>query len=303
ALHNSGERFPEPACHPGTRVEILDDLKQWSAGSADSELPILWLHGTAGIGKSAIAQAFAGSCNRDGRLGASFFFKRGHPKRGTWHGLIPTVVYQLANAVPSFSDAVKHAVEGDRLVFGRSLEIQFQRLLVQPLKRSSSASFIPVIVLDGLDECDGNKVQQQILTLFIDAILSRYLPVQLLIASRPESHLREVFAEERMKRICRFYELSEDHTARKDIETYFTNEFRRIKGEFNSRGIDLGAIWPAPEVIDRLVNRSSGVFIYASTVIRFTEDEYRHPVDALSSVLNLDPQSTSPLDDLYTEIL
>ncbi|KAJ7450145.1 hypothetical protein FB451DRAFT_1101958, partial [Mycena latifolia] len=44
ALHNSGERFPEPACHPGTRTAILEELKSWSLDtSLDST--ILWLHG------------------------------------------------------------------------------------------------------------------------------------------------------------------------------------------------------------------------------------------------------------------
>ncbi|KAJ7906719.1 hypothetical protein B0H13DRAFT_1471023, partial [Mycena leptocephala] len=44
-------------------------------------------------------------------------------------------------------------------------------------------------------------------------------------------------------------------------------------------------------------------FIYAATVIRFVDDQYSHPQDRLNSVLNLDPTSTAPLDDLYTQIL
>ncbi|KAJ7798731.1 hypothetical protein B0H14DRAFT_2200899, partial [Mycena olivaceomarginata] len=44
-------------------------------------------------------------------------------------------------------------------------------------------------------------------------------------------------------------------------------------------------------------------FIYATTVICFIDDEYHHPADRLNSVLKLDPRSTAPLDDLYTQIL
>ncbi|KAF8143213.1 hypothetical protein K438DRAFT_1783958 [Mycena galopus ATCC 62051] len=40
-----------------------------------------------------------------------------------------------------------------------------------------------------------------------------------------------------------------------------------------------------------------------TTVIRFVEHEYSHPIDRLESVLALNPQSTAPLDDLYTQIL
>ncbi|KAJ7805606.1 hypothetical protein B0H14DRAFT_2237766, partial [Mycena olivaceomarginata] len=52
-----------------------------------------------------------------------------------------------------------------------------------------------------------------------------------------------------------------------------------------------------------LVRMSSATFIYATTVIRFINDEYHHPADRLNSVLELDPRSTAPLDDLYTQIL
>lgn len=38
-------------------------------------------------------------------------------------------------------------------------------------------------------------------------------------------------------------------------------------------------------------------------MIRFIDDEYHHPSDRLECVLKLDPCSTAPLDDLYTEIL
>ncbi|KAF8212972.1 hypothetical protein K438DRAFT_1549766, partial [Mycena galopus ATCC 62051] len=68
------------------------------------------LNGSAGIGKSAIAQQFAGECQVQGRLGASFFFKRRHPKRGTWNGLFPTIAYQLATLITALSLHVQQAV-------------------------------------------------------------------------------------------------------------------------------------------------------------------------------------------------
>ncbi|KAJ7678426.1 hypothetical protein B0H14DRAFT_2488807 [Mycena olivaceomarginata] len=88
ALHDSGERFPEPACHPGTRTATMEELHLWSTDTS-TESTILWLHGCAGAGKSAIAQMFAKSLQTEGQLGASFFFQRGHLKRGTWHFIGP----------------------------------------------------------------------------------------------------------------------------------------------------------------------------------------------------------------------
>ncbi|KAJ7136415.1 hypothetical protein C8R43DRAFT_955890 [Mycena crocata] len=61
-------------------------------------------------------------------------------------------------------------------------------------------------------------------------------------------------------------------------------------GNFMGRGIDLGENWPPPDAGERLVKMSSGTFIYATTVIRFIDDEYYHPSERLEAVLNLDPR-------------
>ncbi|KAJ7634374.1 hypothetical protein FB45DRAFT_1141275, partial [Roridomyces roridus] len=75
AMHDSAVRPPDPSCHPGTRNAILERLDQWSFEQPDDSA-IFWLHGCAGIGKSAIAQQFAASCQARGQLGGSFFWKR-----------------------------------------------------------------------------------------------------------------------------------------------------------------------------------------------------------------------------------
>ncbi|KAJ7116988.1 hypothetical protein C8R44DRAFT_983315 [Mycena epipterygia] len=302
ALHDSVERFPEPACHPGTRTAILDELKSWSVDTSP-ESALLWLHGSAGMGKSAIAQMFAGYCQQKGRLGASFFFRRGHPKRGTWDGLVTTIAYQLAKSVPEFLLPLQQAMEADKLIIGRAIPVQFRRLIVEPFRHAPVPQIIPIIVLDGLDECADHTVQQQILRLFIGAIQDHWLPIQLLLISRPEPHLRDILETSEALTICRPLELSADKSAYKDIRTYLQDEFSRIHSNCMAGGIDLGADWPTPDALNHLVNKSSGIFIYATTVIRFVSDEYSHPGDRLASVLILDPLSTAPLDDLYTQIL
>ncbi|KAJ7117002.1 hypothetical protein C8R44DRAFT_708283 [Mycena epipterygia] len=302
ALHDSVERFPEPACHPGTRTAILDQLKSWSVATSP-ESALLWFHGSAGMGKSAIAQMFAGECHKQGRLGASFFFRRGHPKCGTWDGLITTIAYQLAKSVPEFLSPLQQAMETDKLVVGRAIPVQFERLFMEPFRHAVTPQIIPVIVLDGLDECAGHTVQQRILGLFIGSIRAHQLPIRLLIISRPEPHLRELLETKETLSICRPLTLSADDSAYEDIRKYLQDEFSRIHSAYLVRGIDLGAIWPTSDALNHLVKMSSGIFIYAKTIICFVGDEYSHPGDRLASVLSLDPLGTTPLDDLYTQIL
>ncbi|KAJ7852413.1 hypothetical protein B0H13DRAFT_2084024 [Mycena leptocephala] len=293
--------FSEPPCDYGTREAIAQDLRAWSQAKSNEAnvKPILWLHGAAGMGKSFIAGRFTQEC----RAHASFFFKRGHSKLGMWGGLVATIAYQLADLAPKFSAALRQVIERDKMVIDRSIPVQFQALLVEPFMAMSDPEFRPVVVLDGLDECADHKHQQKILLLLIIAIRDGLLPMRLLISSRPEPHLREILEDAEVVPLCRPMVLSADESAYNDIRIYLRNEFRRIHTEFTGRGINLGEIWPSTDTVEQLVKRSSGVFIYATTVIRFVEDEYSHPVDRLAAVMALAPESIAPLDALYTEIL
>jgi hypothetical protein len=152
-----------------------------------------------------------------------------------------------------------------------------------------------------LDECKDHPIQAQILRLLIGAIHEQQLSLHLLIVSRPEPHLRDVLAN--THDICWHLAVSPDASAYEDIRTYFCDEFARIRSEHSCSGMIREEPWPPQDTLDHLVKKSSGIFIYAKTVIRFVDDEYFHPSDRLESVLQLDPQSTAPLDDLYTEIL
>ncbi|KAJ7840036.1 hypothetical protein B0H13DRAFT_2366411 [Mycena leptocephala] len=284
AVHDSGERSPEPACHPGTRTKILDDLLSWSLDASPKA------HVCGGMQDGWSTRRIV-------------LLQHGDLERGTWNRLFTTLAYQLALSVPGLSPPVQRAVEMDGLIVAREMELQFQRLIVEPFKQAAENQTTPILVIDGLDECDDYRMQQRILQLIIKAIRSRDLPMRILIASRPEPHIREVIGTKEVSAILHRYKLSANRTAYEDIRRYFQDEFSKIRSDCLAGGIDLGTNWPDSDDLDDLVKRSSGTFIYAITVIRFVSDQYAHPHTRLATVLNLDPKSTAPLDDLYTQIL
>ncbi|KAJ7445865.1 hypothetical protein FB451DRAFT_1343593 [Mycena latifolia] len=302
ALYNSAERPPEPSCHPGTRGSLLDGLHEWCLDE-HQEGTLLWLHGPAGVGKSAISQTFAAYCHEHGKLGASFFFQRGNPDRGTWKHVFPTLAYQLATAFPELRVAIQQVVETNRLVLGQAMHLQFQKLIVTPFANAPPLTIRPIIVIDGLDECEDRHAQVMLLKLVVEALRGHRCPARFLIASRPEPHLREVLEATHNFDICRHLALRADAAAFADIRRYFCDEFTRIREVHMSRGTLLDKSWPGSVAIEHLVEKSSGTFIYASTVVRYVDDEYSHPAERLDSVLRLDPHSTAPLDDLYSQIL
>lgn len=62
-------------CLQNTRVDLIRKISEW-ADDPDAQT-IFWLKGMAGTGKSTISRTMAQTFADTGRLGASFFFKRG----------------------------------------------------------------------------------------------------------------------------------------------------------------------------------------------------------------------------------
>src|SRR5271155_3585946 len=96
AIHDSGERYPPPNCHPNTRIAVRKIILDW-IHEESSALPFFWLYGPAGAGKTSILQAIAeflsSSSQSDENFGGSFFFSRGKNGRDQGHFLFSTIAY------------------------------------------------------------------------------------------------------------------------------------------------------------------------------------------------------------------
>ncbi|KAJ6608445.1 hypothetical protein B0H10DRAFT_526146 [Mycena sp. CBHHK59/15] len=182
------------------------------------------------------------------------------------------------------------------------MDVQIQKLILHPC-RSLVDSPPWVIVIDGLDECDGHLIQQKILRLIGDSIHQHTLPLRFLIASRPEAHISEVFEGSSFRGLYLPFNVEESF---EDVRTYFLTEFARIHSEHSTMAA-IQRPWPSEALIEHLVRKSSGYFIYASTVIKFVDDKHFRPTQRLAAVENLTGTDfESPfgaLDELYTQIL
>ncbi|KAJ7443544.1 hypothetical protein FB451DRAFT_93029 [Mycena latifolia] len=303
ALHDSAESFPQPRCHPETRTKMLDDLYKW-ATSATSTCPIRWLYGPAGAGKSAIMQTLCVRLQDAGHLGGSFFFKRGHTTRGNAKVLFATLAYQLALHHRELKAQISRSVEIDPSVVARGIDVQLHRLIVEPCKRLKNATPL-ILILDGLDECENRRAQLEILRLICCTVNDHsQIALRILIASRPEPHIREKFEQPPLDEICGFVNVEQSF---EDVRTYLSDEFCRIHHEHRDTMETIPAPWPSTHILDTLAANSSGYFVYAATVIKFIDDEHFRPTDRLAAVVNHIPNEfSSPfeaLDQLYIQIL
>ncbi|KAJ6523667.1 hypothetical protein DFH09DRAFT_996805, partial [Mycena vulgaris] len=279
ALYNSAESFPQPRCHPETRKEMLDGLYNWAIADTSAR-SIRWLHGPAGAGKSAIMQSLCRRLQQAGRLGGSFFFKRGHLTRGGARALFATLAYQLALSNRHLKPLISGVVEDDPSVIAREMDIQLHKLIVEPCQTLNGGA-APILLIDGLDECEGNHVQLEILRLLGDIAADKDpLRLRLLIASRPESHIREKFDS-----IKGLYDSVRLNQSFMDVENYLCSEFDRIHREHHETMASVPFPWPSREVMERLVDKSSGYFIYVATVIKFIDDRDFRPTQRLAVIV------------------
>jgi hypothetical protein len=300
ALHDAAESYPQPRCHPETRHALLEDLSRWCTNPSD-EPRILWLHGPAGAGKSAVMISLSEQL-QNAELAGTFFFKRGHPTRGNANVLFATIALQLAVNIPELKRPICRVIEENPTLVGRSMGVQLRELIVEPC---STIEFSPTrtILIDGLDECEGKHIQQDLLRLLGDSLARTSLPLRFIIASRPEPHIREVLESSSFFGLYSPFNIEQSFD---DVRAYLQSEFARIHCEHSTMAA-IPRPWPSPDVIDRLVEKSSGYFIYASTVIKFVDDKNYRPtrrlavIEATAATLSQSPFAA--LDALYTQIL
>jgi hypothetical protein len=285
---------------------------KWIKWEEDLDAFIMWVYGPAGAGKSAIAQTIAEMCEEEMIILASFFFSRNDSSRSTAKPLIATIAYQITLNLPSVREAILGAIEHDPLIFSKSLAVQVKSLIVAPLQPVAEAGYFNdatsrrIVIIDGLDECFDPNVQRNILDVLANARQKHQLPLIFLIASRPEQHISLAFNTGLLTSITTRLTLDDSYLPNEDIRLFLADKFKEIKSSHPLRAY-ISPQWPLPDILEKLVYKSSGQFIYASTVIEYISSIRHKPMDRLDITLGIrPPQRELPfaeLDALYTHIL
>ncbi|KAF3358936.1 hypothetical protein VdG1_02498 [Verticillium dahliae VDG1] len=178
------------ACLAGTRIELLGDIREWLRDPERE--PLCWLHGKAGTGKSTIAQSVARERAAAGLLAASFFFKRGEGDRGNARLFFPAIAAQLVSSFPAAAAQMRHTIEANPDIASKPLGEQFRLLVLKPLENVAVASPMTVVI-DALDECDGENDTKDIITQLSHIKKITSIPLNFFITSRNEPPIREGF--------------------------------------------------------------------------------------------------------------
>ncbi|KAF9461640.1 hypothetical protein BDZ94DRAFT_1299114 [Collybia nuda] len=184
--------------NPDVQRVIVQEVADWVKGGSTK---ICWIYGAPGAGKSTIMRDVATQCAHHGNLGASFFFNRNSLNYS--RNFVTSIACQLVVAVPEKRLQLGEMIEADTSILQKPLAVQMQRLIVEPfMPQPNEDDEMPqprptsppvVIVIDAIDECFGYSRQREIIDVIQDASSHSQLPILWVVASRPESTIRQSF--------------------------------------------------------------------------------------------------------------
>ncbi|KAK1223414.1 hypothetical protein PQX77_013715 [Marasmius sp. AFHP31] len=336
ASHKAEQQFSRGECLPGTRETALEMVYDWRTAKRQP-LPMCWLSGAAGVGKSAIAMSVARSAENDG-LVATFFFFRSDPRRNNPSALVLSIAHGLTVSKRSLKIAIEKRIADDPAILEARLEEQFRELVLKPcmekpimemprrrwwdrlrakweamkgIRPTSDrpASARPVldepalIILDGLDECDEDETQLRVLSIIASSYQqSPSFPLRFLICSRPESWIRGAFRRAPLSQLTKHIVLDESFLPSRDIERYYLHAFKEIRERPENDGVDFSNPWPSEADLEILVQKSSGQFVYATTAVKLIGLRCSNPTTQLKYILSYTPNSPSSESSSFPEL-
>jgi NACHT domain len=256
----------------------------------------------AGTGKSTIARTIASEYHEQGRLGASFFFSKGGGDVSHAGKFFTSIAVQLANRSPALKRYICEAIKDHTDIASQSLRDQWRQLVLRPLLNGNCPQSSFIFVVDALDECEGHNDIRVIVELLAEARSLETVRLRVLMTSRPEIPIRHGIhnipeAEHKDFVLHNISPSIVDH----DIFIFLEVNFRMIREEYA-----FTADWPGEEVIRRLVQNASSLFIWAATACRFIYGGRQLAADRLKDILKGDSSVTAPemqLNEIYTTVL
>lgn len=144
----------EGAKYPGTCDWILKNKKATSLLQRKPDVPLLWIQGAAGTGKSILSSSIVTFMKSSDSLVLSHFCSHAYPSSTKYENILRSLLLQLGR---QDGDLAAHVYEN--CVLGKKaptiplLEKLLQVLLSSICKEPRQTSFVWIAV-DGIDECD-----------------------------------------------------------------------------------------------------------------------------------------------------
>ena len=253
-------------CMEGTRLGILQEIETGIESTDGHNL--IWIRGSPGVGKSALAASITSRLQGQGRRVIWFRFDRTQSTTITTEALWRVVAYDFARWYPSLRQQL---AQGNRELSSSNIDHLFKTLIEEPLSTLHDIPHEgrPVIVIDALDECGGlrhdssgmDDYESLLRTLKHWALVDCLRKFKLIITSRPEDPITQTFPESISTHvnIPSGNDVKPGDGASNDIQLF-------LMSRLSVMGMDRAWV---NEACDYLVPRAAGMFIWATTATDF----------------------------------
>jgi hypothetical protein len=296
------EGYEVLGCMEGTRKGVFEEIDGWLDNFGAPN--ILWISGSPGSGKSAVASSLVSELIQRQRLASYFFCKRDHARLGDPAVLWRTVASDLAGFHPGVKSILLEFLKKTHFM-NTDISLHFRCLIMEPLlkNRDRSSAPSPVIVLDALDECGSDESQstQRRILLKTIALWSSCLPstCKLVVTSRDEPIQALIHDDLLYHHIVLETGDLASNSAADDIRVFFEKSFADITPK-----LGLPNIWPGKPKEMQLIKRAAGLFIWAKTTIAFIAENQGNPNTKLQLILKGElGKGRENIDSLYRQIL
>ena len=226
------------------------------------------MYGPAGVGKSAIAKSCAEKTAAQRRLGASFFFSRTQHVDDSLR-FFTTIAHQLTTKIDEYRKALDPRIQLNPALLTKGLDAQFRELIIEPFLELAGQNMgvqDKTVIIDGLDECNGDSAQSKIMELVAKSVIEYGDKIPLLWAffSQPESHINHKFSPYSSSHLLFKVELPLSESNDSDIRHYFHDKLRPLASA--------DVVWPSEDTLNILMVMTAGLWIYATTLVRFIMD-------------------------------
>lgn len=241
------------------REKLFDYYHKW----VKSDSRLLWIVGNAGVGKTAF---IAKLTENNDEISAVHFCRYNDSDRANAKRAIMSIAFYLSTQIEEYKNLLLNLHDLDKL-FEKSVDRLFAYLLVEPLNKVEKNRKQTVIVIDALDEATYEGRND-----LADIIASKYMVLpswlKIIITSRDEPILR--------RKLSKIRPITFEDAA-------YTDNHSDILGYFRMR-LESLVSEDKEEIIDILLKKSAGNFLYAKTVTD----------DILSGVLPISEHSKFP---------
>jgi len=299
-VHALGENrlFLRKPCMEGTRTSILQEIED-EIQNVDGP-NVIWIRGSPGVGKSALAASVAAQLRAQDRYVIPFRFDRTQSATITTDALWRVVALGLARLYPSVRQQILNLVQNDQVPDPSDLNGRFKSLIEKPLSTLNDvpSEELPVIIIDALDECGGLRHDSSGKDDYKGLLrtLKRWIQInhlkrfKLIITSRQEDNISRIFPESVSIHIA--------IPSGSDVKLGdSTSEDIRAFLESRLNDMDMKPAW-ITKALDYLIPSAAGIFIWATTVANFLEDEPEVRFQILESKKEGD--GIEGMDDLYS---